>query len=45
VLYRTETRVGLEGLPDGAIVALVDPVAVSTAASTPKSGASSGPVK
>ena len=45
VLYRTETRVGLEGLPEGAIVALVDPVAVSTAASAPKSGAGSGPVK
>lgn len=45
VLYRTETRVGLDGLPEGAIVALVDPVAVSTAASAPKSGASSGPVK
>ncbi len=45
VLYRTETRVGLEGLPEGTIVALVDPVAVSTAASAPKSGAGSGPVK
>jgi len=45
VLYRTETRVGLEGLPEGAIVALVDPVAVSTAASAPKSSPSSGPVK
>jgi multidrug resistance efflux pump len=45
VLYRTETRVGLEGLPEGAIVALVDPVAVSTAASQPKSGAATGPVK
>ena len=45
VLYRTETRVGLDGLPEGAIVALVDPVAVSTAASAPKSGSPSGPVK
>ena len=44
-LYRTESRVGLEGLAEGAEVALVDPVAASTAASAPTSGAAPGPVK
>jgi HlyD family secretion protein len=46
VLYRTETRVGLEGLGEGTVVALVDPVAASAAANaTSKGAAGSGPVK
>ncbi len=45
VLYRTETRVGLEGLPEGTIVALVDPVAVASAANSASKPAASGPVK
>jgi HlyD family secretion protein len=45
VVYRTETRVGLEGLTEGTVVALVDPVAASTAASSPAKPAASGPVK
>jgi HlyD family secretion protein len=46
VLYRTETRVGLEGLSEGAVVALVDPVAASATANAASKGpAGSGPVK
>ena len=46
VLYRTETRVGLEGIGEGTVVALVDPVAASAAANaTSKGTAGSGPVK
>ncbi|MFI5177127.1 MAG: efflux RND transporter periplasmic adaptor subunit [Vicinamibacterales bacterium] len=45
VVYRTETRVGLEGLAEGTTVALVDPVAASTTASAPAKPAASGPVK
>ena len=35
VVYRTESRVGLEGLDENAVVALVDPVAASATASSP----------
>jgi len=46
VQYRTETRVGLEGLAEGTIVALVDPVAASASANAASKGAAgSGPVK
>ncbi len=45
VVYRTETRVGLEGLPEGTIVALVDPVAASAAANSASKTPASGPVK
>jgi multidrug resistance efflux pump len=45
VLYRTETRVALDGLAEGTIVALVDPVAVATAANSATKPAASGPVK
>ncbi len=44
VVFRTETRVGLEGLTEGAVVALVDPVAASATANGAKPAAS-GPVK
>jgi hypothetical protein len=45
VLYRTETRVGLEGLPEGTVVALVDPVAAASSANAGPKPAASGPVK
>ena len=45
VLFRTETRVGLEGLPEGTLVALVDPVAAATAAGSASKGAAPGAVK
>jgi HlyD family secretion protein len=35
VLYRTESRVGLGGLDESAVVALVDPVAASSTSSSP----------
>jgi len=35
VIYRTESRVGLDGLDEHAVVALVDPVAASSAAKSP----------
>lgn len=45
VLYRTETRVGLDGLAEGTIVALVDPVAAAASANSASKPAASGPVK
>jgi hypothetical protein len=36
VVYRTESRAGLEGIEEGAVVALVDPTTV------PAAGASTG---
>jgi HlyD family secretion protein len=47
VVYRTETRVGLEGLAEGTVIALVDPVAASSTSASGAAGraAASGPVK
>lgn len=45
VAYRTESRVGLEGLEENAVVALVDPVAASSTASAPARPTGLGPAK
>jgi len=45
VVYRTETRVGLEGLAEGTVVALVDPVAAQAAPGASTQSGASGPVK
>ena len=38
VVYRTESRAALEGISEGAVVALVDPTTAPTASPTPTSG-------
>jgi HlyD family secretion protein len=45
VLYRTETRVGLDGIAEGTVVALVDPVAATTATKSSGGAAVTGPAK
>lgn len=38
VVYRTESRAGLEGVTEGTVVALVDPTTASSTSSTPAGG-------
>jgi multidrug resistance efflux pump len=45
VVHRTESRVGLGGLDEHAVVALVDPVAASPTASSPARATGLGPAK
>jgi len=45
VLYRTETRVGLDGIAEGTVVALVDPVAAAMATKSSGGVAVKGPAK
>jgi hypothetical protein len=44
VMYRTESRAGLQGIDEGAVVALVDPTAAATTA-TATPGAATGSIK
>lgn len=41
VVYRTESRAGLEGIDEGAVVALVDPTAAPSATASPTAAAGS----
>ena len=45
VVYRTESRAGLEGLNEGTVVALVDPVAASSVSGATGRSTTSAPVK
>ena len=45
VTHRTESRVGVEGLEEGAVIALVDPQSAARTGEKSKSGPASGAVK